>query len=194
MLKVGITGGIGSGKSIVTRLFALLGVPVYNADDAAKELMNTNPVIKTKLLEQFGEETYENGTLNRKWLAAKVFNDAEKLQLLNRIVHPVVINEGIAWLNRQTTSMVVKEAALFFESGSYKDMDYIIGVYAPQPIRISRVIKRDNVSEQAVLDRIGKQMNEEEKMKRCDFIIYNDEQQLIIPQVLILHEQLLSMQ
>jgi dephospho-CoA kinase len=193
MLKVGITGGIGSGKSIVSKLFELLGVPVYNADHAAKLLMNNDPAIKEELVKYFGQETYSHGSLNRSYLASKVFNNPEKLKLLNSIVHPITINDADTWMNRQQHApIVIKEAAIFFESGSNIDMDYMVGVYAPQSLRIQRVIARDNSNAEAIMDRMNSQMNEEEKMKRCDFIIYNDEQQLLIPQVLQLHKQLLG--
>ena len=193
MLKVGITGGIGSGKSIVSKLFGMLGVPVYNADDAAKFLMNNDPRIREQLVKHFGQETYAGGLLNRAYLAARVFNDPEKLQLLNSIVHPVTINDAVLWMNKQHTPIVIKEAAIFFESGSNTGMDYMVGVYAPQPLRLQRVIARDNSSREAILDRMNRQMNEEEKMKLCDFVLYNDEQQLLIPQVLNLHQQLLAL-
>lgn len=193
MLKVGITGGIGSGKSIVTKLFAMLGVPVYNADDAAKSLMNTDLFIKAELIKTFGEETYTNGLLNRPVLAAKVFNNPEQLKLLNSIVHPIVINDAFVWMNSQLYPIVIKEAAIFFESGSNRNMDYMIGVYAPKKLRLERVIKRDNSNSEAVLDRMNRQMDEEEKMKLCDFVLYNDEQQLLVPQVLKLHQQLLAL-
>ena len=193
MLKVGITGGIGSGKSIVSKLFGMLGVPVYNADEAAKFLMNNDPRIREQLVKHFGQETYAGGLLNRAYLAARVFNDPEKLQLLNSIVHPVTINDAVLWMNKQHTPIVIKEAAIFFESGSNTGMDYMVGVYAPQPLRLQRVIARDNSSHEAIVDRMNRQMNEEEKMKLCDFVLYNDEQQLLIPQVLNLHQQLLAL-
>src|SRR4051794_2149935 len=142
MLKIGITGGIGSGKSVVAKLFELLGVPVYNADAAAKELMDASPGLKRLLLEHFGAEVYENNKLNRSWLAAKVFNNEDQLQVLNSIVHPLVINAGIEWINSHNVPMVMKEAAIFFESGSNTGMDYMIGVYAPQQLRIERVMAR----------------------------------------------------
>jgi len=192
MLKVGITGGIGSGKSIVAKLFELLDVPVYYADDAAKSLMNNHPLIKAELIRHFGEETYVKGKLNRAWLAAKVFNNTGQLQLLNAIVHPIVINDAVSWMNLRTEPIVMKEAAIFFESGSYTEMDYMVGVSAPEILRIERVMKRDGSNREAIQNRISRQMNEEEKMKRCDFIISNDEQQLVIPQVLQLHKELLQ--
>jgi dephospho-CoA kinase len=190
MLKVGITGGIGSGKSTVARLFQLLGVPVYFADDAAKELMNTNEELRGALIKNFGETVYENGQLNRARLAATVFNKPELLALLNSLVHPIVIADATAWIQKQNAPLVMKEAAIFFESGSYVEMDFIIGVYAPESIRIKRVMLRDGADEKAIRERMSRQMNEEEKMKRCDFVLHNDEETLLIPQVIMLYKKL----
>lgn len=190
MIKVGITGGIGSGKSVVARLFEILGVPVYYADDAAKRIMNSSGIIRSSLVKQFGEETYSGNLLNRAWLAAKVFNSPEQLQVLNSIVHPVVIGDAAAWIEQQKAAIVMKEAAIFFESGSYTEMDYMIGVYAPKELRIQRVMSRDGADAAAVENRISHQMNEEEKMKRCDFVLHNDEAQMLIPQVISLHREL----
>lgn len=192
MLKVGITGGIGSGKTVVSKLFALLGVPVYYADDAAKVLMNTDPGIKASLVKHFGEETYQGNTLNRQWLAAKVFNDSAKLALLNSIVHPAVIAHASNWIKQQQSPLVMKEAAIFFESGSYVEMDYIIGVYAPKQMRLQRVMERDGSDPKAIEERMNRQMNEEEKMKRCDFVLNNDETSLLIPQVIELYKKLIQ--
>lgn len=192
MFKVGITGGIGSGKSTVAKLFQLLGVPVYYADEEAKKLMNTHEAIKEQLLKAFGKETYNEVGLNRIYLASQVFNQPDKLQLLNSIVHPVVIDEAEAWMERQTSAYTLKEAALFFESGSVASVDFMIGVWAPQPLRIQRVMHRDGIDRQAVLDRMNKQIDETIKMRLCDTVIVNDEQQMVIPQVIALHEKLLE--
>lgn len=193
MLKVGITGGIGSGKTTVARLFQMFGVPVYFADDAAKSLMNSNQQIRNSLIEHFGEAVYENGMLNRARLAAMVFNKPERLALLNSIVHPVVIDDASSWLRKQTAPVVMKEAAIFFESGSHVEMDYMIGVYAPPSLRLQRVKKRDGSSEEEIAERMKRQMNEEEKMKRCDFVLQNDEESLLIPQVIQLYENLVAL-
>jgi len=191
-LKLGITGGIGSGKSTVANLFQLLGVPVYNADDAAKKLMNESPVIRQKLVEAFGAHTYNENGLNRPWLAEKVFSNPEKLQQLNSIVHPIVIQYGKDLMAVQEGPLVMKEAAIFFESGSAAGLDYIIGVYAPEELRIQRVIQRDGSTRQEVQSRMARQINEEVKMKLCDFVIVNDDTRLVIPQVLELHHTLLG--
>lgn len=193
MLKVGITGGIGSGKTIVARIFQLLGVPVYFADDAAKQLMNQHLGIRQALVENFGTFVYQNESLDRAALASVVFNRPEKLKLLNSIVHPVVINDAKVWMERQISPVVMKEAAIFFESGSYIEMDFMIGVYAPKEVRMQRAVKRDNTTEKAVEERMARQMNEEEKMSRCDFVLKNDEQDLLIPQVISLHKKLLEL-
>jgi len=193
MLKIGITGGIGSGKSTVAKVFEVLGIPVYNADDAAKRLMNEDEVLKQKIQLQFGDEVYKNGRLDRKYLADIVFTSPEKLELLNSIVHPATINDANAWMLKQTTPYTLKEAALLFESGAAELLDYVIGVTAPAPLRLQRVMQRDNSSREEVMARMNKQMDEEIKIKLCNFIITNDEQQLLIPQVLALHETILSL-
>jgi dephospho-CoA kinase len=192
MLKVGITGGIGSGKSTVSQLFQLLGVPVYNADENAKRLMNESPLIREKLLALFGPDSYNGQNLNRTFISKLVFNDAEKLAQLNAVVHPIVIQDGNDWLNRRTEPIVMKEAAIFFETGSGEGLDYIIGVYAPQALRIQRSMNRDGVSREDVLQRMSKQIDEELKMKLCDFVLLNDELHMLTPQVLDLHKLLLE--
>jgi dephospho-CoA kinase len=193
-LRIGITGGIGSGKSTVAKMFGLLGMPLYNADDAAKQLMNESPIIREKLIATFGAEAYaENGELNRPWLAGAVFSNPQKLQQLNKIVHPVVIQHGVDWMAAQTAPITMKEAAIFFESGSAAGLDYIVGVYAPEELRIKRVMNRDGISRKEVLARMSRQIEEEVKMKLCDFVILNNDETLVIPQVLSLHQQLISM-
>jgi dephospho-CoA kinase len=190
MLKVGITGGIGSGKSTVTKIFSSLGVPVYFADDAAKRMMNEDPEIQLQLMKAFGADTYMEGVLNRKYLSSIVFNDPVKLELLNSIVHPVTIHDAAVWMSKQTAPYVIKEAALIFESGSQDMLDHVIGVYAPESLRIYRVMKRDGVTREDVKARMRKQIEETVKMRLCDTVILNDEQHLVIPQILELHERL----
>ena len=192
MLRVGLTGGIGSGKSTVADIFSVLGIPVFNADLATRQLMEEDEILRTSIKKEFGEEAYINNTLNRKYLASIVFNDAFQLEKLNAITHPAVIDAAQKWMQQQTTAYVIKEAALMFESASAAGVDLIIGVYAPQHIRIKRVMDRDGVTRQDVLVRIDKQIDEEIKMKLCDFVLVNDEQQLLIPQVLELHEKLIT--
>jgi len=191
-LKIGITGGIGSGKTFICRLFESLGIPVYNADEEAKRLMNTDIRIKEKLIAQFGEATYKDGLLDRAFLANMVFSDKDKLELLNGIVHPIVIQEAKDWAERQTTRYSLKEAALLFESGSYKELDYTILVTAPIDIRIQRVIERDGTTEPQVWERMNKQLSDEEKLQLADFVIVNDGITPLLPQVWTLHQKFLK--
>ncbi|MEO6231425.1 MAG: dephospho-CoA kinase [Ferruginibacter sp.] len=191
-LKVGLTGGIGSGKSTVAKVFEVLGIPVYYADDAAKRLMNEDDSIKEQLIAAFGASAYMDEKLNREYISSLVFNDQEKLNILNGIVHPATINDGKAWMQRQTTAYALKEAALIFESGSNKGLDFVIGVFAPVELRIKRIIFRDGISEAEVKARMNKQMDETAKMQLCDYIITNDDTKLIIPQVLQIHASLLA--
>lgn len=192
MLKAGITGGIGSGKTTVCQVFETLGIPVFYADVEVRHLVNTEPSVIAEIQSLFGADIYRDGLLDRRQVASIVFADKYKLEQLNAITHPAAIAAAKRWMEQQTTPYALKEAALFFETGSHKNMDVMIGVYAPLEVRISRVMTREHISRQEVLDRIGKQMNEEEKMKQCDFVITNDEQNAIIPQVLALHRQLLA--
>ena len=191
-LRIGLTGGIGSGKSLVAHLFTVLGIPVFDADTTAKQIMETNADLRKALIEKFGAETYTNGHLNRKYLANIVFNDSYQLESLNALVHPYTIAAAEKWSLEQTTPYTVKEAALFFEAGSAIGIDYMIGVFAPEHLRIKRVMDRDGVTREEVKSRIQKQIPEEIKMRLCDFVIMNDEQHLLIPQVLKLHEQFLQ--
>jgi dephospho-CoA kinase len=187
ILRVGITGGIGSGKSTVSKIFELLGVPVFYADDAAKKLLNEDPALKEKIIAHFGKESYQQGILNRPYISTIVFNNPAQLTLLNSIVHPATIADAEQWMQRQTTSYAIKEAALIFESGAEKWLDTVIGVSAPRQLRIQRVMQRDNTTETEVVARLDKQMDEDKKMALCDYIIFNGEQQLVIPQVVKLH-------
>ena len=193
MLKIGITGGIGSGKSTVAKLFEVLGIPVYAADEAGRRLMNENEIVKKKVKELFGEAAYTNETLNRKYLADIVFNNEEQLARLNAIVHPATLKDADDWMNSQHSPYAIKEAAILFESGAHEHLDYVIGVSAPAPLRIRRAMQRDNVTREQVIVRMNRQIDETIKMRLCDFIIYNDEEQLVIPQVLALHQKLISM-
>ncbi len=189
MLRIGLTGGIGSGKTTVAKIFEALCIPVFYADDAAKELMNTNEELKNAIIKNFGEATYKNGELDRKYLASIVFNDKEKLELLNSITHPATIKNAAEWMSKQTSPYIIKEAALLFESGAAERLDYVIGVYAPQHIRVKRVIDRDKLTTEDVMKRISRQIDEEMKMKLCSFIITNNEQALVVPQVLELDKK-----
>lgn len=193
MLKVGITGGMGSGKSTVAKVFEVLGIPVYYADDAAKKLMNEDELLKKKIKENFGKDVYTEGQLNRKFLAGIIFNDPEKLQVLNGLVHPATLQDAENWMQQQITPYAIKEAALIFESGAHENLDYIIGVFAPAPLRIQRAMQRDGISRDEVITRMNKQIDETIKMRLCDFVITNDEQELLIPQVIAIHQKLLTL-
>ncbi len=189
VLRIGLTGGIGSGKTTVAKVFETLGIPVYYADDAAKKLMNTNKELKAAIIKNFGAGSYANGEIDRKYMATLVFNDKEKLELLNSLTHPATIRDAGEWIKKQTSTYIIKEAALLFESGADKNLDYVIGIDAPLKLRIKRVIARDGTSKEEIMKRIDRQMDEKKKMKRCDFVIINDEQRLVIPQVMKLHHK-----
>lgn len=195
MLKIGITGGIGVGKTIVCKMFGQLGIPVYDSDSRAKWVMHHNPELKQELAAVFGTNTYTAaGELNRQYLSGDVFNNPERLALLNSLVHPHVRVDFMDWVERmQHAPYVIKEAALMYESEAWRQMDQIITVYAPLPVRVKRILLRDvHRTEADIHAIIGKQLQEEEKMARAAHIIYNDDEQLVIPQVLKLHEQFLS--
>jgi len=190
MYIVGLTGGIGSGKSMVARLFSLLGIPVYDADSAARRLMREDDSMKQEIEAHFGKDIYPEGKLDPQKLASIVFHDPEKLALLNQLVHPATIEDARQWFSRQTAPYVVKEAALLFESGSSADVDTVIGIVAPTTLRIKRVMKRNKCSREEVIARMNRQMDESIKMRLCDHIIHNDDRHLVIPQVVSLHEKL----
>lgn len=191
MLKIGLTGNIGSGKSTVSRIFAILGVPVFYADDAAKKAMISDKILIGAIKSTFGEQAYfQDGTLNRKHLASIVFNDAAELAKLNALVHPATFRAFGAWIEgQQDVPYVVKEAALLFESDSYKLCDYSIMVQAPLEMRIQRVMRRDGLSAEEIKKRDAYQFSEERKSRLADYIIKNDDTELVIPQVLNLHRE-----
>lgn len=194
-LQVGITGGIGAGKSLVSKIFNCLGVPVYDADSRAKLVMTTDGILISQIKKEFGELSFHtDGGLNREYLSSVVFNSPERLSVLNSLVHPRVAEDYKRWVkDHHNSSYVIKEAALLFESGSYKELDEIILVFAPAALRIQRVLKRDNQrTEQEIKKIIEKQLPDEEKLKKAQTVIWNDETQLLIPQVLKLHKQFLS--
>jgi dephospho-CoA kinase len=195
MLKVGITGGIGSGKSTVCRIFAVLGIPIYDADNRAKWLQTHDPLLKNQIIQHFGNNAYlADGSLNRSYLAGQVFNQPEKLTLLNSLVHPRVAEDSTHWLAQQQAAgkpYAIKEAALMIETGSYKQLDILVVVTAPEEVRIARVLQRDRQrSPEEVAAIISKQMPESKKITLADYIIFNDGKQLLIPQVIQLHHEL----
>jgi dephospho-CoA kinase len=195
-LQIGITGGIGSGKSLICRIFKCLGVPVYDADSHAKELMTTDGILVSDIKKEFGVLSYNvDGGLNREYLGQKVFNDPERLKALNRLVHPRVGVNFRQWADQKKNHpYVLKEAALIYEADSNKSLDSVIVVYANEALRIQRVLKRDpHRTADQVMAIIKTQMPEEEKLKRADFTIRNDESTLVIPQVVSLHRRFISM-
>jgi len=183
MIKVGLTGGIGSGKSTVARIFESFGIPVYYSDDRAKDLMNNDPVLKQKIITLFGEEAYLVNELNRAHISSIVFSDKNKLAGLNNAVHPVVAYDFEQWCAQQNTGFVVKEAAILIESGANKHLDRIVVVSASEEERVRRVMKRDGVGEQQVLARIKNQLSEQDRLKHADYIINNEGDEHLIPQV-----------
>ncbi|WP_192822433.1 dephospho-CoA kinase [Rufibacter sp. LB8] len=196
MLKIGITGGIGSGKSIVCRCFQLLGVPVYDSDARAKWVMQHDPELRQGLIATFGPETFDAAqNLNRTYLAQAVFHDATQLAKLNALVHPQVRKDFHRWLEAQAHApYILKEAALMFESNAYTQVDHVLTVSAPKDLRISRTLLRDTHRTAADIDAIiAKQLPEEEKVSRAQFVLYNDDQQLVLEQVLRLHEAFLGL-
>jgi dephospho-CoA kinase len=195
MLKVGITGGIGSGKTTVSKVFEILGVKVFYADDQAKRIMVEDPILIDAIKREFGSQSYfADGSLDRKYIANIVFNDAARLAKLNAIVHPATFRAFDDWVAQAgDVPYILKEAALLFEAASYKLCDKAIMVYAPLDERIRRVTQRDHISREEVLSRNAKQMPDEEKIKLADYTIINDDTQLVIPQVLALHQQFLEM-
>lgn len=195
ILKVGITGGIGSGKTTICRIFGTLGIPIYYADDAAKWLMQHDPDVRTAITEQFGAAMYlPEGILQRAALAAAVFGQPDRLRQLEAIVHPAVSKHTQAWIDTQpeNTPYLLKEAAIMIESGAYRHLDRLVLVTAPIETRIARVLQRDGGDETAVRARIARQMPDEEKRRFADFIVNNDGEQLIIPQVMDIHRRLLA--
>ena len=194
MKKIGITGGIGSGKTTVASVFEQLGIPVYHADYWAKEIMNTEPLVIERLKELFGKDIYDsNGKSNRKRIAEIVFSDKNKLNELNSVIHPAVWLHGENWLKQhEDKPYILKEAAILFESGGNKGVDKVIMVSAPKEIRLQRVMKRDNVTHEEVEARMANQWPDEKKIALSDFVIVNDDKQLVIPQVLEIHRQLVN--
>ena len=184
-LKIGITGGIGSGKTIVCEIFKLLGVPVFQADFVAGKLINSDAVIRSELISRYGNDIYQTDRkVNREKLAGIIFNDDAELEKVNKIIHPVVRNEFMNWVKNQEAEYVIHEAAILFESGFYKMMDAVILVTAPEEIRIERVIKRNGLTRENVLSRIAKQWPDSEKRKFATFELINDNKSLLIPQII----------
>ncbi len=189
MFKVGITGGIGSGKTTVCKIFEILGIPVFYADDVAKLLMLTNLELIDAIKQNFGENSYlATGEINRKYIANQVFNNAKKLEILNNLVHPHVFKEMNFWSEEQKSPYVLKEAALLFESKSYLQNNINILVSSPLDLRFKRLINRDNTTKEKIQERVDNQLSEDEKKNLAHYIVNNNEQDFLIPQILSLHQ------
>ena len=195
MLKIGLTGGMGSGKTTVCRMFEVLGIPVFYADETAKSLMKTDLLLKQNIIKGFGVDSYsDKGELNRKYISSLVFSNKQELDKLNAMVHPAVFRAFDSWVLKQTASpYVIKEAALLFESNSHKMCDQSVLIKSPEALRIQRIIKRDVTTQEEAKLRMIRQFSDERKEEMADHVILNDEQNLIIPQVLDLHQQFLKM-
>ena len=194
MIQIGITGGIGAGKSTICKIFSSLGVPVLDADSLAKDLIIQDGQLKSDIIENFGSESYlEDGTYNRAYISKVVFNNAEALKKLNALVHPKVIENSIEWAkNHSDFKYIIKEAALMFESGSYKFNDYNIVVESPLNLRIDRICKRNAITEDEALRKIQSQLSDDERRSKADLIIINDEKKSLIEQIMNIHQNILS--
>jgi len=191
-LKLGVTGGIGSGKTTVCRIFNVLGIPVFDADKVAKQIMDTDKSMMLRLNSIAGKDLYSSGALNRTELAKLIFNDTSLLAKVNALVHPAIYDHFKRWTKEQTAPYVILEAAILFESGGAKQLDRILSVVAPVEDRITRVIKRNSLSKEQVLDRIRNQMDDESRIKLSDYVINNAENEMIIPSVMKIHAEILT--
>ena len=193
MKIVGLTGGIGSGKTTVAKQFQALGIPVYIADEEAKKLMNGSKIIKRKLIALFGDEAYKDNTLNRPFLADKIFNNAENLEKMNAVVHPKVASHFKNWLKKQIAPYVLKESAILFENGAYKDCDLIITVTAPLELRKKRLLKRDNTTLEKIQAIINNQWSDESKISKSHFVITNKDLEETKQQVQLTHNKIVNL-
>ena len=192
MKKIGITGGIGSGKTYVASVFQSFGIPIFNADIQAKKIMTSSRKLIKLVKEEFGNDIYKDSDLNKEKLSSIVFSNSDKLQKLNSLVHPIVKEEFNNWCKKQTSSYVIKEAAILFESNSHIGLDAVICVSAPLDLRMKRLLNRDDYSEKEIKKRIENQISQEEKEKLSDYIIINDEKELLLPKIIKIHKELLS--
>tara|TARA_B100001287_G_scaffold276089_1_gene285725 strand:+ start:1315 stop:1893 length:579 start_codon:yes stop_codon:yes gene_type:complete len=190
--KIGITGSIGSGKTYVSKVFESLGISVFNADNEAKKIMSCSFDLINSIKNEFGEDIYDKYSLNKKKLASIVFSDSAKLKKLNSIVHPIVKQEFLNWCKIQKSPYVIKEAAILFESNSYKELDSIICVSAPKKLRIDRVRLRDSLKDYEINNRMRNQFSQEQKENLSDYIIVNDEKELLLNQIIRIHEKLIN--
>ena len=189
---LGITGGIGSGKSTVSKIFEVLGLKIYQSDDMAKYLMENDNKLISSIINSFGEESYIDGKINKEYISKNVFYDKEKLKTINNLVHPVVINDFKKWcLINKNEKILIKEAALLFESKSYKELDFVIYVYAEKKLRISRILKRDSHRTKDQIEHIIKsQLTDKESFEKADYILENNEKSLLLPEVIDLYEKI----
>jgi len=192
MIKVGVTGGIGSGKSLICKVFEKIGTPVFYADAEAKRILNEDLWVKRRISEKFGSGIYDENGINKANLAHIVFNDNEALDTINNIIHPLVRQKFEHWLNQQHAHYAIEEAAILVETGAHLALDYTILVYAPKELRIARAMERDNKSRKEIETRMDHQMADEDKFKKVNSVIYNDNSRMVIPQVLDIHEQLMK--
>ncbi len=191
MKVVGVTGGIGAGKSMVCSVFATLGVPIFNADLEAKKLYDDHPELLISLREIFGNEIFKNGILDKKRLAELVFSDGLKLEHLNQLVHPLVAQSFLAWKKKQRAPYIIREAAILIESKTFEDCDHIILISAPESLKIQRTMQRSGLCSDQVKSRMKEQLTDEQRRPFCDFEVLNDEQQMILPMISFIHQQLM---
>tara|TARA_B100000902_G_scaffold149672_1_gene146244 strand:+ start:10441 stop:11016 length:576 start_codon:yes stop_codon:yes gene_type:complete len=187
MKRIGITGSIGSGKTYVSKVFKSLGVPVFNSDLVSKNIISNSPLLKCKLESEFGNDIYLNNKLDTKKLASIVFSNKSKLTRLNSLIHPLVKESFLKWISLQNNAYIIKEAAIMFESNSAELLDAVICVSSPKDLRINRTINRDKISRKEVLNRMNNQYSQEKKEFLSDYIILNDNKNLILPQVIKIH-------
>lgn len=192
IMKLGVTGGIGSGKTSVCKVFNILGIPVFSADDEAKTIMETDEDLRSKVNFIAGKEMYSNGSLDRVELARLIFNDEKLLEKINNVVHPVIFEKFNRWVNSQSADYVILEAAILFESGATVLVDRIVTVVAPVEERIERVMRRNNLSRDQVMERIRNQSTDEEKVRRSDYVINNSDNEMILPAIIKIHRDLLA--
>lgn len=192
-LRLGITGGIGSGKTSVCRVFNVLGIPCFSADPAAREIMDSDADVMLKVNSIAGKDLYQNGSLDRMELAKLIFNNSSLLSKINSLVHPIVFRRFCEWQLEQDSPYVIMEAAILFESGAARLVDKVATVVAPVEERIQRVMSRNNLNQEQIIERMKNQMDDEQRMKLSDYVIYNSENDMIIPAILKIHDDLLNL-
>jgi len=192
-LRLGVTGGIGSGKTTVCRVFSVLGIPVFSADIEAKRIQDTDPDIKNKINSLAGRDLYSSGKLDRTELASLIFNNRDYLWEINSIIHPAVLRCFRKWVSMQYAPYSIMEAAILFESGAYRMMDRIVTVVTPLEERIDRLVKGNKLNREQITDRIRNQIDDESRIKKSDFVIYNSEKDMIIPTILEIHQEMLKL-